>query len=100
MLIGSKSQSHLKVGYGKGHAWIQSSQTHLALNPSRNPISVGTTITKKRLTVGGGHLRVNKKLVVGGSDGKGSISSTHLRFENGGGWYMTDKNYLRTVGSI
>lgn len=100
MLIGSKSIAHLKMGYNKGHSWIQSIRTHLSMNPSRNPISVGTTLSKKRLTVGGGHLRVNDKLVVGGSDGKGSISATHMKFANGGGWRMTDKNYLRTVGSI
>lgn len=100
MLIGSKSLPHLKMGYNKGHAWIQSIRTHLAINPARNPISVGTTKSKKRLTVGGGHLRVNAKLVVGGSDGTASISSTHMQFAHGGGWKMTDKNYLRTVGGI
>jgi len=100
MLIGSKSIPHMKMGYSKGHSWMQSVRTHLSLNPTRNPVSVGTTMSKKRLTVNGGHLRVNEKLVVGGSNGKASLSATHLRFENGGGWYMTDKNYLRTVGGI
>jgi len=100
ILIGSKLLSHLKMGYHKGHSWIQSVGTHLALNPSRNAISIGTKLSKKRLTVSGGYLRVNRNLHVGGSDGTTSLSSTHLRFGHGGGWYMTDTNYVRSVGNI
>merc|ERR1719506_1283086 len=54
----------------------------------------------KRLTVNGGHLRVNEKLVVGGSNGKASLSATHLRFENGGGVGGAEREYPRTVGGI
>lgn len=100
VLIGSKAQPHLKMGYNKGLSWIQSMKTHMAINPFRNSVAIGTTKMKKRLTISGGHLRVNNKFVVGGSNGKGSISSSHLRFANGGGWYMTDTSYLRTVGNL
>lgn len=99
LLIGKKSLGHLKMGYNKGNAWIQSVRTHLSLNPFRNHITIGTTKPKKRLTVNG-HMRVDNKLVLGGASGTGSISATHLRFANGGGWYMTDKNYVRTVGGL
>jgi hypothetical protein len=99
MLIGNKLLSHLKMGYHEGHSWVQSVGSHLVLNPSKNPISIGTTKSKKSLTVGG-HARATDKLIVGGSDGSTSLSATHLRFGYGGGWYMTDKNYVRTVGNI
>lgn len=99
MLIGNKLLSHLKMGYHEGHSWVQSVGSHLVLNPSKNPISIGTTKSKKLLTIGG-HARATDKLIVGGSDGSTSLSATHLRFGYGGGWYMTDKNYVRTVGNI
>jgi len=98
LLIGSKSASHLKMGYNNGHSWIQSVKTHISLSPGKSPIVIGGEKAVKPLTIAGGHLRVNGKLTVGGSDGTASISETHLLFAHGGGFKMTDTSYLKAVG--
>merc|ERR1711937_568729 len=98
ILIGSKSTHHLKMGYNNGYNWIQSVKSHIALSPGKAPITIGGENSVKPLTVDGGHLRVNDKLTIGGSDGKASISETHLMFEKGGGFKMTDTSYLKAVG--
>jgi len=98
LLIGSKAAQHLKMGYDNGHSWIHSEKTHISLSPGKTPITVGGEKSIKPLTVDGGHLRVNGKLTIGGSDGTASISETHLRFANGGGFKMTDTSYLKAIG--
>merc|ERR1711959_158548 len=98
LLIGSKAAKHLKMGYDNGHSWIHSEKTHISLSPGKTPITVGGEKSIKPLTVDGGDLRVNGKLTIGGSDGTASISETHLRFANGGGFKMTDTSYLKAIG--
>merc|ERR1711990_230389 len=100
LLIGSKAAQHLTMGYDNGHSWIQSVKTHISLSPGKTPIVVGgeKSTGVASLTVDGGHLRVNGKLTIGGSDGTASISETHLRFANGGGFKMTDTSYLKSIG--
>jgi len=102
VLIGMKQLHHLKLGYGTGHSWIQSVKSHLSINPSKEKLLVGMTVSKgeQKLQVGGGHLRVEGKLTVGGSDGKAFLSETHMQFALGGGWSMTEPNYLKSINNL
>lgn len=102
VLIGSLVDKHLKMGYHKGYSWIQSGNSHLALNPLKNGVCVGVNKPggdgKKLFTVGGGHLRVTKKAFVG--DMKAFVSQTHLQFAFGSGWHMSGTDYLRTINDV
>jgi len=100
VMIGDPAIHHMKMGYATGHAWIQSVKTHMAMSPGKSAVSVGTTDSLQKLTVGGAdnHLRVNDELTVGGSDGKAYIGPNEIKFEKGGGWEMTDTSYVKTKG--
>jgi hypothetical protein len=100
VMIGSPAIHHMKMGYAEGHSWIQSVKTHMVLAPGKSPISVGTTDSEKKLTVGGdgNHLRVNDRLTVGGSSGKAYIGDNEIKFDYGGGWEMTDTSYIKAKG--
>jgi len=96
VLIGEHQGRNLRFGYDTGHTWIQSGSAFLALNPlGKNAVCVGTTTAHKKFTVGGGHLRVTKKLYVGDTR-KAYISGTKLQFAHGGSWQMTDDNAMST----
>jgi len=103
-LIGNKESAHLRMGYSMGHSWIQSGLSHLAINPTdNNPVSIGTSQTLKKLTVGGGDVVVEDILHVGGN-GRTFLSTTQLRFGHGGGWESKaekwSEGYLHSVGDV
>lgn len=99
VLIGQEKSKNLRFGYDTGYSWIQSGSSSLALNPlGKNPVCVGTTTPKKKFTVGGGHLRVTKKLYLG-EEYKAFVSDSKLQFEHGSGW-MGDDDAMSTVEDV
>jgi len=100
LLIGNKRVHHLKMGYNTGHNWIQSVKTHLAINSAKNRIVIGSTQAQQQHLTVNSILRVDDKLTFGGSDSKAYISETHLQLEHGGGWYMDDTAYLKSLNNL
>lgn len=95
VLIGQPEEKHLKLGYDEGYAWIQSAKAHLALNPGRNQVCIGTEVARKKFTVDGGHMRVGGKLYTGGA----YFSSNKFELAKGGGWAEPDSAFISTTTS-